>query len=50
MFTQPQNVFLGDNVRIDPFSLITCKLRTVNNVQITSLFNVRWKRPMGNYG
>ena len=26
MFTQPQNVFLGDNVRIDPFSLITCKL------------------------
>ena len=36
MFTQPQNVFLGDNVRIDPFSLITCKLRTGNNVHITA--------------
>ena len=36
IFTQPQNVHLGNNVRIDPFSLITCKLETGNNVQITS--------------
>lgn len=36
IFTQPQNVHLGDNVRIDPFTLITCKLRTGNNVQITA--------------
>lgn len=36
VITQPENVHLGDNVRIDPFTLITCKLRTGNNVQITS--------------
>lgn len=36
IFTQPQNVHLGNNVRIDPFSLITCKLETGDNVQITS--------------
>ncbi len=36
LFTQPQNVFLGDNVRIDPFTLITSKLKTGNNVQITA--------------
>lgn len=36
IFTQPQNVFLGDNVRIDPFTLITSKLKTGNNVQITA--------------
>lgn len=36
IITQPQNVFLGDNVRIDPFTLITSKLETGNNVQITA--------------
>lgn len=36
IFTQPQNVFLGDNVRIDPFTLITSKLKTGNYVQITA--------------
>lgn len=36
MITQPQNVFLGDNVRIDPFTLITSKLKTGNYVQITA--------------
>ena len=36
MFTQPENVHLGDNVRIDPFTLITSKLETGNNVQICS--------------
>jgi acetyltransferase-like isoleucine patch superfamily enzyme len=36
MITQPQNVHLGDNVRIDPFTLITSKLITGNNVQITA--------------
>lgn len=36
IFTQPKNVFLGDNVRIDPFTLITSKLKTGNYVQITA--------------
>jgi len=36
MITQPENVHLGDNVRIDPFTLITSKLKTGNNVQICS--------------
>lgn len=36
IFTQPQNVHLGNNVRIDPFTMITSKLKTGNNVQICS--------------
>lgn len=36
IITQPKNVLLGDNVRIDPFTLITSKLKTGNNVQITA--------------
>jgi acetyltransferase-like isoleucine patch superfamily enzyme len=36
IITQPHNVYLGDNVRIDPFTLITAKLVTGDNVQITS--------------
>lgn len=35
-FTNPKNVFLGDNVRIDPFCWITTGLKTGNNIQITS--------------
>ena len=34
IITQPQNVHLGNNVRIDPFTLITSKLITGDNVQI----------------
>tara|TARA_Y100000310_G_scaffold120174_1_gene118911 strand:+ start:32191 stop:32754 length:564 start_codon:yes stop_codon:yes gene_type:complete len=36
IITQPENVHLGNNVRIDPFTLITSKLKTGDNVQITS--------------
>lgn len=36
MFTNPKKVFLGDNVRIDPFCLITTELEVGNNVQICS--------------
>jgi len=36
IITQPENVHLGNNVRIDPFTLITCKLVTGDNVQITA--------------
>jgi len=36
LFTNPKEVYLGDNVRIDPFSLITTKLKVGNFVQICS--------------
>jgi len=36
IFTNPSQVFLGDRVRIDPFSLITTGLKTGNNIQICS--------------
>jgi len=36
MFANPEKVFLGDNVRIDPFCWISAGLKTGNNVQITS--------------
>lgn len=36
MFTNPSNISLGDNVRIDPFTLITCELETGDYVQICS--------------
>lgn len=36
MFIQPENVFLGDNVRIDPFTLVTSKLKTGNFIHITA--------------
>jgi acetyltransferase-like isoleucine patch superfamily enzyme len=36
LFANPKKVFLGDNVRIDPFCWITSALRTGNNIQITS--------------
>lgn len=36
VFTDPKNIFLGDRVRIDPFTLITTKLSTGSNVQICS--------------
>ena len=36
IFTNPKNVHLGDNVRIDPFTLITTGLKTGSNVQICS--------------
>lgn len=36
MFTAPEKVFLGDNVRIDPFCLITTSLITGKNIQICS--------------
>lgn len=36
IITQPEKVHLGNNVRIDPFTLITCQLHTGNYVQITS--------------
>jgi acetyltransferase-like isoleucine patch superfamily enzyme len=36
IITQPQNVYLGDDVRIDPFTLITSKLETGNYVHICS--------------
>ena len=36
IFTNPKNVILHDNVRIDPFSLITTSLEVGNYVQICS--------------
>ena len=36
IITQPQNVFLGDDVRIDPFTLITSKQKTGNFVHVCS--------------
>jgi len=36
IFTNPKKVFLGDNVRIDPFTLITSGLKTGNYIQICS--------------
>jgi len=34
IFTNPKNVHLGNNVRIDPFSLITTALNVGDNVHI----------------
>jgi acetyltransferase-like isoleucine patch superfamily enzyme len=34
IFTNPKGVFLGDNVRIDPFTLITTGLETGNQIHI----------------
>ena len=34
IFTNPSEVHLGNNVRIDPFTLITTKLTVGDNVQI----------------
>jgi acetyltransferase-like isoleucine patch superfamily enzyme len=34
LFANPQKVFLGDRVRIDPFTFITAGLKTGSNVQI----------------
>lgn len=36
MFARPDLVFLGDNVRIDPFALIVCGLVAKGNNQISS--------------
>lgn len=36
IFTNPDKVHLGNNVRIDPFTLITTGLRTGDNIQICS--------------
>ena len=36
IFTNPDKVHLGSNVRIDPFTLITTALQTGNNIQICS--------------
>ena len=36
IFTNPKEVILGDNVRIDPFTLITTALEVGNYVQICS--------------
>src|SRR5687767_11771050 len=36
LITDPSKVFLGNNVRIDPFTLITTGLVTGDNVQITA--------------
>lgn len=36
LFTNPSEVYLGDNVRIDPFTLITTALEVGNYVQICS--------------
>ena len=36
LFVDPSKVFLGDNVRIDPFCWITTNLKVGSNVQITS--------------
>lgn len=36
IFTNPSNVHLGNNVRIDPFTLITTALETGDNIQICS--------------
>ncbi len=34
LFVNPSEVFLGDRVRIDPFTFVTTKLVTGNNIQI----------------
>ena len=34
LFARPEKVFLGDNVRIDPFALIVCGLEAEGNNQI----------------
>jgi len=36
MFARPKEVFLGDNVRIDPFALINCGLVAAGNNQLSS--------------
>jgi acetyltransferase-like isoleucine patch superfamily enzyme len=36
VFTNPSKVHLGNNVRIDPFTLITTSLKTGDNIQICS--------------
>lgn len=36
IFTNPKNVHLGNNVRIDPFTLVTTALETGDNIQICS--------------
>lgn len=36
LFTNPSEVYLGDNVRIDPFTIITTALEVGNYVQICS--------------
>ncbi len=36
LFVNPAEVFLGDRVRIDPFTFVTTRLVTGNNVQITA--------------
>lgn len=36
MFAHPKSVFLGDRVRIDPFTWITTGLRTGHSIQICS--------------
>lgn len=36
IFTNPSKVHLGNNVRIDPFTLITTGLKTGDNIQICS--------------
>jgi galactoside O-acetyltransferase len=36
VFTNPKEVHLGDNVRIDPFTLITTSLEVGSNIQICS--------------
>jgi len=36
LFANPKLVYLGDNVRIDPFTWITTGLKTGNNIQICS--------------
>lgn len=36
MFARPKEVFLGDNVRIDPFALINCGLVAEGNNQLSS--------------
>ena len=34
LFVNPSEIFLGDRVRIDPFTFVTTKLITGNNIQI----------------
>ena len=36
IFTNPKEVHIGNNVRIDPFTLITTSLKTGDNIQICS--------------
>ena len=36
LFARPEKVFLGDNVRIDPFTLVVCGLEAEGNNQISS--------------